>query len=917
MAFLDGDKVTVGYRYYMGVHMITCLPVEQVREIWVGEKKVWGVGMYEVLGAVKNAAISSGELVTAVEENKTIFIWQEKAFGGEKQEGGISGYVDLEFGRDDQPRNTYLSGGVSIVAVYFTGLGNPSGILTETFYASAFYHDGRQVFTDLDQIYATWWDADAGYYRITAFANVGNTNMANTYAYGTDFNDSFWSLGGAGSLITVVASAVEEGVSNFGGIASDEELIPAYRGLMGFVLRRVYLGTSPYPKPWSFVVRRTAKDVKGDAIWYSAKADISGDMNPAHIIYEILTSKDFGLGVSTVRVDDTSFQSAADTLYTEGFGLSFKFDNPDKASEFIDDILEYIDGFLRINHNTGKFELVLARDDYTVGSLDTVDDSLISEMVEFSRSTINGSVNQISLDYTSEDTWDVATVTVHDPAKVAIQGSLVSNTLSMPGIHKSALAHKVATRELRKRSNPLFGCVIEGSPELRSYNIGDVFKISWPALGITGAVVRVVGIDTGSSETSKVRITLTEDIYGTADAVYGTPTGGWELPDYDPSEVDEYMLIELPYWHYARDVVGREQAAASSATTGMVQAACIKPDGPTFRYDLMTKISTLSDYTKQVDNAPFCGYGYLDEAMDNADDQVEVLCRFGGGLDNEIGKYVVIDDEYLLIVDMDQETRKVTFERGLLDTVPAAHAKNALIVAAETNGALDPNEYETGVTIDCKFRTETTGDIIDMDTISSHGITMDNRIIRPYPPGKVEFYKATDLTLSWAHRDRTLQTDYMVLQSASDIGPEAGTTYTVNLYKGASLRDTQTGLSGTSVTWTDEEVLKDLGLYNIDYSGTASGSMSVEATKTDGYYSWADGADSLVYNSSLARFELTVGGTLYLLAGTTVIGTYTEDGGSNEIDVARGDLDEDISIELNAQRDGYDSWQTQTRYLYA
>lgn len=50
--------------------------------------------------------------------------------------------------------------------------------------------------------------------------------------------------------------------------------VPAYRGIVAAVLRRVYIGTSPYLKPWHFLLQRILLKSDGTAQWYSDKARI-------------------------------------------------------------------------------------------------------------------------------------------------------------------------------------------------------------------------------------------------------------------------------------------------------------------------------------------------------------------------------------------------------------------------------------------------------------------------------------------------------------------------------------------------------------------------------------------------------------------------------------------------------------------
>ena len=89
---------------------------------------------------------------------------------------------------------------------------------------------------------------------------------------------------------------------------------------------------------------------------------------------------------------------------------------------------------------------------------------------------------------------------------------------------------------------------------------------------------------------------------------------------------------------------------------------------------------------------------------------------------------------------------------------------------------------------------------------------MGSRAIRPYPPGDFKIdgasYPTGDFTLSattalsWAHRDRVAQGTELHDASESDIGPEAGVTYTAQVRNADTdglLLET-TGITGTSTT---------------------------------------------------------------------------------------------------------------------
>lgn len=120
--------------------------------------------------------------------------------------------------------------------------------------------------------------------------------------------------------------------------------------------------------------------------------------------------------------------------------------------------------------------------------------------------------------------------------------------------------------------------------------------------------------------------------------------------------------------------------------------------------------------------------------------------------------------------------------------------------------------------------------------------TLAKRQIRPYPPGKFRVnnldygmsYITGEVTVSWAHRSRVLQTAYLVTQGEANIGPEPGTTYTVRIYgEAGTLKHTETGLTGTSWTYPMATEISESGLNRPNEKLT----VKVEAIR-DGYTSW-------------------------------------------------------------------------------
>ena len=83
----SSKQVTVGYKYYLGMHMVLCHgPVDAVTKITVDDKVAW-------------SGTATGGPIT---------INAPELFGGETREGGVSGVVDVAMGAAAQPRNAYL-----------------------------------------------------------------------------------------------------------------------------------------------------------------------------------------------------------------------------------------------------------------------------------------------------------------------------------------------------------------------------------------------------------------------------------------------------------------------------------------------------------------------------------------------------------------------------------------------------------------------------------------------------------------------------------------------------------------------------------------------------------------------------------------------------------------------------------------
>lgn len=703
----SSKKQTVGYRYYLGMHLAICHgPVDAVTEIQVGERQAWSGNL-----------AASGRINLAAPE----------LFGGEKREGGVSGAVDVAFGEATQAPNDYLQ------------------------------------------------------------AKVGTPQ-------------------------------------------------PAYRGILGLILRQVYIAANnPYIKPWAIRVKRCFRG------WYPTKAEINGAANPAHILYECLTNAAWGMGYPSASIDDASFRAAADTLAAEGFGLNLIWLQQSKIEQFVREVLDHIGGVLTTSPSTGRFVLKLVRADYAVENLPVLDPTNVLELESFQRAAWGETTNELVLVYTKPDTFKDTSITVQDLANIQAQGAVVSQTRRYPGITSDSLAARVALRDLAAVSTPLAKVRLKVNRKAWNLYPADVFKLVWPPLGIEGLVMRIAAIDGGTLTQGAISIDAVEDVFGLPAASYTAPQPpGWVDPVPAPSAASPRRLVEAPYWDIARTMSAAELAYLD-ATDCFLQTLGGRPAPGAINYEIHSKTSSASTYNERG-QAEFAPHAVLASDTGQA---VTGTLTYHSEVDIDlvaVGSYAYLNDEAVAITAINSAARTLTVNRGVLDTVPVGHAAGSRIWFADGFQGIDPTEYAVGETVNARLLTVTGKGTLALTSAPTDSLAMNRRQNRPYPPGNLKINGAAypsvvkgDLAIGWSHRDRLSQTVSLTVQSAGNIGPESGVTYTLRIYgEAGSLRRTYSGLTGTSQTYTlaNDEADSGLGrpnaLLRIELEANRSGVTSLQ-----------------------------------------------------------------------------------------
>lgn len=917
----SSKKVTVGYKYYVGMHMILCQgPIDKLFQIKVADKVAW-----------------SGDVAAG-----SFALYNPNLFGGESREGGVGGQVDFEAGGPSQGQNSYLASKLGSLVPNFRGM---AGIVLRNMYMGlnpylkTWSFKVKRIHTRQNGI-AQWYDAKAGIGSVKTRApvaspypwyvqpdtdwfiigagietsggytqyqgwftgyidsirvtrNVGrytgdeftvpSSQFPNSYAdpYWDDVvslllfeganNDTFTTCEKGNTTTMYNGAKISTEQSKFGSSSGkfDRTLASWVKTIVGS--GNVNLGSEFTIEAWIYETSRTSSGY-GNSIFsygptsnpnndttviiggalgfimrgpgvppnpdYAAYSNIEtvplntwvhvavvrkysqvylyidgklatgltveSDMNPAHIIRECLTDPYWGMGYQDADIDDTSFMAAADTLYAEGMGMSLLWESQTSIEDFIKLITKHIDAAVYVDISTGKFVLKLIRDDYSVDSLITLNESNIDKIADFSRPQFGELTNSVTVTYWDMLTEKDATITIADTALVQMQNCTINASIQYPGFTNVTIASKAAQRDLRTLSTPIITCTIYTNKDAASLNIGKTFKLTWPDYDVTDVVMRVTGIGFGDGKSNRIRLQCVQDVFSTPSTAfipYAPPA--WVDPVQPPSPSPYREVFETPYLELVQ-VFGQDTIDSKITTEpniGYIGVGAVRP-GNSINARLFT------------DN----GAGYLERVtldfspaarLNGAILQMDTTFPIDGGVDLTsvtVGTWAEIDNEIVAVVTLSDTS--ITVERGCLDTLPVPHADNAWIVFWDEYADGDQIEYVTSDSINVKVCSVTGDGQLDLASAPADNVVMGARAVRPYPPANIKisgsYYPTTvndiAVSLTWAHRDRKQQTASLIGFTEASIGPEAGVTYSIRLYNHitSALLYTVDGLTGTS-----------------------------------------------------------------------------------------------------------------------
>lgn len=565
-----------------------------------------------------------------------------------------------------------------------------------------------------------------------------------------------------------------------------------------------------------------------------ATAMIGNDANVIHIIYEVMTNTDWGMGTSPTEINVTSFTSAAQTVFNEGIGISILWREQQYGEEFISKMLEYVDAVIFTNPRDGLLTIKLIRKDYDENTLPEINTSN-AKLSNYERKMWGETINEIVATWTNPENEEEETVSIQDLANIAMQGGIVSDSRDFRGVRNADLATRLAARDLRVASFPLLTCraVVDRS----AWDIvpGSTVKVTWPNHGMDGVIMRVMEPDYGKTNDSKIKMRLIEDVYAIdAGDYYAPPNGSLVDQKIPPKPLDHSLVMTLPNYIVARKLTTGGAATNNIAYPEVLMSVLGADPSPDIsQYRIVYEQATPSGATEWV------GAKRMRSLLSRATLALPVplsLTNSTVTLSN-ISKGLGITKESLALIGSAEATQElclvtdvgnasVTLTRGLLDTVPRAWPAGTPIwfIPREAD-IIDPSRRVIDQPITYRLLSVTSEGRLKIAQAPDLDYVATARPWLPFRPanckvagqggGSAFIDTNPTVPLSWSNRNRLLEDSVLLPWNGGSVAVESGQTTTIRILapNGTTVLDTIAGLTGTSYSMPFSRLQNTQGAY--------------------------------------------------------------------------------------------------------
>lgn len=490
------------------------------------------------------------------------------------------------------------------------------------------------------------------------------------------------------------------------------------------------------------------------------------DINPIHKIREILTD-DTAMGKPESDVNDVNFIKAADRIFDEGLGISWAIDEK-SCIEAIEELCYHIEAGIRVNRQTGLYEMVLFRDDWFAE--DEIHDISENRIKDLSLEVMNSDdiVNQLNVTYYDRERIKNSTFSVYENGSILTMGHANAESVEFPYFMNMRNAEIVANWKLKQFSTPAWsGSFTTGWKEARKWNRYDLVHLPWSSKWNGTILVRIMKINLGNGTDNTVTIDFEEVISYSGEMNTSIVVDAPVESAPRPPQPSMNAVFEAPYYLTVLRVgqTNTDLELSNNPDIGYVAAIAAKPQNNSLNALLYTDGGT--GEFEQASRLDYCDLLQLDQPIIETTSSFTVTGSLGQAANSN--NLILLNDELMGFVAFDDATKVLTVKRGVLDTVPKKHGSGSLFVFDLPDVAFDSTQYAQSEVVEAQVLTTTPSGIQGLSE-TGQPIEIKARAIRPYPPANVKIndvfmplYIDGDLQLTWSDRNRSQQTGGQIL----------------------------------------------------------------------------------------------------------------------------------------------------------
>lgn len=494
------------------------------------------------------------------------------------------------------------------------------------------------------------------------------------------------------------------------------------------------------------------------------------DINPVHKIREIITNPyPWGMGRNEDEINDENFRHAADQIWDEGLGISWAIKDKD-CIEAINELCHHIDAGVRINRNTGKYEVVLFRDEWDSEDAYTIDESQIKS-IQPEITSADEIINHLDVSFYDRDNMKDGAFSISENGLIKTTGQVNAEDLDFPYFMHFRNAEIVAQWKLKYLSTPKWkGIFSTGSRNARRFQKYGVIELPWSKKWSGKIKARILNINLGNGIDNTVSIEF-EEIVPKSGVMTGLVVSNQQNVVVlepqpcrnEPFEIPYYLLV----WNLKQKLV--DDDLVEDPNYGLVGVVAAKPQPNSVYAIMMTHDGTPEKEWSRAATINYSSYARFDQIVSKTSHQIalknsDILSDLKVGTLIKVGRdWLGTPSEWMSFESQDQDTGIITVKRGLLDTLPQEWGADTELFFCGTDIAYDTTEYYEGDKVLVSALTTTPSGILPL--LGSTTIELRSRAIRPYPPANVKIngsywptYIDEDIVVTWLNRNRKQQT---------------------------------------------------------------------------------------------------------------------------------------------------------------